>query len=116
MELEFEGAIAATTLRFHLQCQAIWDSVRRAPSESEWIALEKRLPPYDTVVEARVSLSGSRSVILGVVLARGRTPEGVWLNATTNSPLPAAWHPLEWRYPVGLDATPAQETAAPRRA
>jgi len=116
MELEFDGAITATALRFHLQCQVIWDSVRRVPTESEWTAIEKRLPPFDTVVEARVNLSGSRSVILGVVLTRSRSPEGQWLNATTSSPLPAAWRPLEWRYPAGLDVSQNQENMTPKRA
>jgi hypothetical protein len=115
MELEFDGAISATALRFHLQCQVIWDSVRRVPTETEWTAIEKRLPPFDTVVEARVNLSGSRSVILGVVLARSRSTEGQWLNATTSSPLPAAWRPLEWRYPAGLD-TSQQDNATSKRA
>lgn len=115
MELEFDGAITTDALRFHLQCQGIWDSVRRAPAEDEWILIEKRVPPFDTVVEARVNLSGSRSVILGVVLSRGRGPDGVWLNATTSAPLPAAWRPMEWRYPAGLEPKPA-ESASPRRA
>lgn len=116
MELEFDGAVTATALRFHLQCQSIWDSVRRGPPEAEWFAVEKRVPPFDTVVEARVTLSGSRSVILGVVLTQGRSPDGLWLNATTNSPLPAAWHVVEWRYPAGLEPTAAQDTASSRRA
>lgn len=121
MELEFDGAITATALRFHLQCQAIWDSVRRLPTESEWTLIEKRVPPFDEVVEARVNLSGSRSVILGVVLSHGRSPDGVWLNATTSLPLPAAWRPLEWRYPAGLEMPSVKspitgESATPRRA
>ena len=70
MELEFDGAVSATSVRFHLQCQSIWESVRRAPIDTDWIALEKRLPPFDTVVEARLDLGGSKSVILGVVRAR----------------------------------------------
>jgi hypothetical protein len=116
MELEFDGAISATALRFHLQCQVIWDSARRMATESEWTTVEKRVPPFDTVVEARVNLSGSRSVILGVVLTRSRTPDGQWLNATTSSPLPAAWRPLEWRYPAGLDVSHQHESATPKRA
>lgn len=116
MELEFDGAITATALRFHLQCQVIWDSVRRVPTETEWTSIEKRLPPFDSVVEARVNLSGSRSVILGVVLTRSRSPDGQWLNATTSSPLPAAWRPLEWRYPAGLDVSQSQDAVTPKRA
>lgn len=114
MELEFDGTASATTVRFHLQCQIIWDSVRRTPAESGWTSVEKRMPPFDTVVEARVSLSGSRTIILGVVLTRSRGSESVWLNATTTSPLPAAWRPLEWRHPNGVEAK--EDTATPRRA
>jgi hypothetical protein len=117
MELEFDGAVSARALRFHLQCQSAWEIARRAPVQAEWTPMGQALPPFDAVVEARLTMSGGRPVILGVVRVRSRGDDAAWMNATTNSPLPDAWTPLEWRYPPGLE--PAQspaESAAPKRA
>jgi hypothetical protein len=64
-------------------------------------------------VEARISLAGgARSLILNVMrICDGETGPIVWLNATTNSELPEAWRPMQWR---GLPITsPAPATVAP---
>jgi hypothetical protein len=114
IELEFDGTASSPSLRFHLQCHSLWETLRRRTDEPDWIAIETRLPPFDTVVEARLSLSGSRSVILGIVRVRGRAGASEWLNATTNSALPASWRPLEWRQPAGIEPSVAE--AAPKRA
>ena len=116
MELEFDGAASARVLRFHLQCQSAWDMARREPAADAWTDISANLPPFDAVVEARLNMGASRSVILGVV--RARTPDGAgcWMNATTQAPLPPAWLPVEWRYPA--DAEPAELLASstPKRA
>jgi len=117
MELEFDGAASAKALRFHLQCQSAWDAARRTPQASDWIPIGKALPPFDTPVEARLNMGTGRSVILGVSRLRG-AGEGAWLNATTHTPLPETWRPVEWRYPMGFEASEpiAAENAPPKRA
>jgi hypothetical protein len=100
MELEYEASAAHPSVRFHLRCQTLWDQAREAhrPSPSQWISVDEQLPPLRTVVEARVSLGGSRSIILNVMrVCDGETGPLVWLNATTNSQLPELWAPVEWR-------------------
>lgn len=98
MELEFEGA-QTPVLRFHLQCQSVWEAARQIPPSSAWTSVEFDLPPLHSIVEARLSLGESRSLILNVMrVCDGETGPVVWLNATTNSPLPETWHPVEWRH------------------
>jgi hypothetical protein len=98
MELEYDPSAPIPTVRFHLRCQAIWDSAREVPSPSQWISVVERPPPLHTVVEARISLGGSRSLILNIMrICDGETGPVVWLNATTNAQLPENWQPVEWR-------------------
>jgi hypothetical protein len=97
MELEFEGKDVQSVVRFHLQCQSVWDEVRQQRA-SPWTLVSIELPPLLQIVEARLALNESRSVILNVMrVNHGDTGPIVWLNATTNSPLPPNWQPLEWR-------------------
>jgi len=120
MELEYEGVrsgagggvdngtSAQSVFRFHLQCQSVWDEARQMRT-SPWIMVSQELPPLLHVVEARLSLNESRAIILNVMrINHGDTGPVVWLNATTNSPLPQHWEPIEWR-PVADQklATPA---------
>jgi len=97
MELEFEGA-PTPVLRFHLQCQSIWEAARQVPKAMAWTPVGYELPPLHTIVEGRLSLGESRSIILNIMrVCDGETGPVVWLNATTNSALPETWRPLEWR-------------------
>ncbi|MEJ1960171.1 MAG: hypothetical protein WDO56_00910 [Gammaproteobacteria bacterium] len=117
MELEYEDthAWASGVVRFHLQCQSVWDEMRQTGS-SPWTLISDELPPLRCIVEARLSLGQQRSIILNVMrINHGDTGPVVWLNATTNSQLPENWQPVEWR-PLGDQtlATPA-ELAAPGR-
>lgn len=97
MELEYEGTDRQSVIRFHLQCQSIWDEARQQ-LESAWTLVSEQLPPLLHLVEARLRLNESRNVILTVMrVNHGDTGPVVWLNATTNSPLPGNWQPVEWR-------------------
>ncbi len=120
MELEYDSASAISVVRFHLQCQAVWETERQAVTPSEWIPIERELPPLHTIVEVRLSLGESRVIILNVMrVCDGETGPVVWLNATTNSQLPENWRPIEWRAPPGHAAAPAsalQHLATTRRA
>jgi hypothetical protein len=117
MELEYEGSVENSVVRFHLQCQSIWESARRVPSASSWRSVEREPPPLHAVVEARLSMGESRVIILNVIrICDGETGPVVWLNATTNSPIPDTWSPLEWRSPtVAENATPAAAATQPAR-
>ena len=109
MELEYEGGEPQVVVRFHLQCQTVWDEMRYA-RDSAWTSIARELPPLLHVVEARLSLNQQRSIILNVMrVNHGDTGPIVWLNATTNSPLPQNWRPVEWR-PVADQqlATPSE--------
>ncbi len=98
MELEYEPPARIPIVRFHLRCQSIWDSARQSLSASQWVSVENEMPPLHTVVEARLSLSATRSIILNVMrVCDGETGPVVWLNATTNGQLPETWWPVEWR-------------------
>jgi len=115
MELEYEGDRSQTVVRFHLQCQAVWDEVRQARS-SPWTLVSQELPPLLHIVEARLTLSTQRAIILNVMrVNHGDTGPIVWLNVTTNSPLPANWQPVEWR-PVADQQLPTPAELAPGRA
>ena len=97
MELEYDGAFAQAVIRFHLQCQSAWDEVRQVRA-SPWTLVSEELPPLLHVIEARLSLKESRTIILNIMrINHGDTGPVVWLNATTNSPLPNNWQPVEWR-------------------
>ena len=115
MELEYEGAEPQAVVRFHLQCQSVWDEMRQART-SPWTLVSNELPPLLRVVEARLSLGQQRSIILNVMrVNHGDTGPIVWLNATTNSPLPQHWQPVEWR-PIADQqlATPAEMPSSDR--
>jgi hypothetical protein len=112
MELEYEGSEPQGVVRFHLQCQSVWDEMRQART-SPWTLVSAELPPLLHIVEARLSLSQQRSIILTVMrVNHGDTGPVVWLNATTNSPLPQNWQPLEWR-PVPDQQLPTPEEVTP---
>jgi hypothetical protein len=117
MELEFEPATDSQSLRFHLQCHSIWDAERRQPIEGAWAAVENSLPPFDMPIEARLGMGGGRTVVLGIMRMKSRGNESVWINAMTRSPLPAAWTPLEWRYPLGTEKSSEPDASStPKRA
>jgi hypothetical protein len=97
MELEYEGAHPVPVVRFHLQCQSVWDEARLMRA-APWTLVSTELPPLLQLVEARLALSESRTIILNIMrINHGDTGPVVWLNATTNSPLPEGWRPVEWR-------------------
>ncbi len=115
MELEYEPPARLTAVRFHLRCQSIWDVARQVPKPSQWISLRSEPPPLHTVVEARISLGGSRSIILNVMrVCDGDTGPVVWLNATTNERLPEAWRPVEWRVGPVLPTVPVAADPQPK--
>jgi hypothetical protein len=117
MELEYEPPATTPTVRFHLRCQSIWDVARQVPKPSQWISVQRELPPLHTMVEARLSLGGTRSIILNVMrVCDGETGPVVWLNATTNGQLPEAWHPIEWRHLPLPEQPPAAAPGLTRRA
>lgn len=120
MELEYDSPSVAGAVRFHLRCQSIWDLARQT---SQWLSVDEQLPPLHVLVEARVSLGGTRALILNVMrVCDGETGPIVWLNATTNGQLPPAWRPVEWRPPQSSDApmlpgsAPGLSAGMPRRA
>ena len=114
MELEYEDEPSRPVVRFHLQCQTVWDEVRQARA-SPWTLVAEELPPLLHVVEARLSLNQQRAIILNVMrVNHGDTGPIVWLNATTNSPLPAHWQPIEWR-PIADQQLPTPEQLTPGR-
>jgi len=117
MEVEFDTSTTPHVLRFHLQCHSAWDAVRRAPAPGDWTPMDHTLPPFDAIVEARLVMRGGRPVILSVMRARRGDKDAVWMNATTNLPLPDSWCPLEWRYPPALDSSEqTARSSAPKRA
>jgi len=112
MELEFEGA-SEIPVRFHLQCQSIWDAARLTPDAPLWTPVEQQLPPLHVMVEARLSLGEARAIILNVMRVWDQaTGAEVWLNANTNGPLPDNWRPLEWRNPGGAEVASAPSLEA----
>ena len=112
MELEYDSEPSQAVVRFHLQCQTVWDEVRQARS-SPWTLVSDELPPLLHIVEARLSLSQQRAIILNVMrVNHGDTGPIVWLNATTNSPLPPNWQPIEWR-PVADQQLPTPTELTP---
>jgi hypothetical protein len=113
MELEYEPPARTSTVRFHLRCQSIWDAARQALTPSQWISVQRQMPPLHTTVEARISLGGTRSLILNVMrVCDGETGPVVWLNAITNARLPDAWDPVEWRFLPMPEAPPVASLRA----
>ena len=113
MELEYEGQ--HPVVRFHLQCQSVWDEARLMRT-SPWTLVSNELPPLLQRVEARLALNESRTIILNIMrINHGDTGPIVWLNSTTNSPLPDGWRPIEWRALAGETlAAPADLAAVDR--
>ena len=119
MELEYEAAAPAQVVRFHLQCQSVWESERQERKPSAWTSIEMEMPPLHAVVEARITLGEGRVLILSVMrVCDGESGPVVWINATTNSQLPESWHPVEWRLPPERQQPEEvpQTKPAPRRA
>ncbi len=80
--------VRSNVVRFHLQCQSVWDEARQL-RRSPWTLVSNELPPLLHIVEARIGLHEQRALILTVMrINHGDTGPLVWLNATTNSPLP----------------------------
>jgi hypothetical protein len=118
MELEYE-APESHSIHFHLQCLSAWEVERHGPCEPLWTDLEQQLPPLEHTVEARLTLSGGRSIILSIMRTCDRDSGAtLWLNATTNTALPENWRPREWRFPPGHEppVTADDPLVAPRRA
>jgi len=83
----------------------------------EWRHVAEELPPFGVIVEARVSLSEKRSIILSVMCAEcGAAAAVSWVNSTTGGPLREGWRPLEWRYAAGSALQPSAASAVHRRA
>jgi hypothetical protein len=111
-ELQFELSPTSSPFRFHRQCHAIWNEVREEYRPPEWHLVSEQLPPFGVLVEARVSLGETRSIILGLICATDADAGTcTWVNATTRAALPADWRPLEWRHPSGR-TTESQRGAA----
>jgi hypothetical protein len=125
-ELQLDLSPSVPTVRLHRQCHSIWNEAREAfEPVNAWRPAAEELPPYGALIEARVSLNGTRSIILSVICLKvppvppSSEPGHAWINATTQRALPNGWRPLEWRFPAG--ETPATEpqqsdSSFPRRA
>lgn len=104
-ELQLDLAPTAPTVKLHRACHSIWNEAREAfePSNA-WRAAAEELPPFGALVEARVRLSGTRSIILNVICLKSppvppaSEPGCAWINATTQRALPDGWGVVEWRY------------------
>jgi hypothetical protein len=116
-ELQMDSSNAATVVRLHRLCHAVWDTVRQEALPGPWIAVSDLLPPIDTVVESRVSLGETRSIVLNVVRVHASGAPG-WLNPLTREPLPAGWQPIAWRQPAIPGAEPSSpgDTSVSQRA
>lgn len=105
-ELQIDLALSAESVRFHRQCHTIWNEAREQHQRGGWRSVEHDPPPIGALVEARISLGETRSVILSITRLAELQPtttepdaSGGWINATTGGPLPIGWRPLEWRPP-----------------
>ncbi len=109
-ELQLDLSAPAESVRLHRECHAVWSEVREEYSAAhDWRAVAEQLPAFGAQVEARVSLTGGRTVIFNLVcLKPAPSAPPSWINTTTGGPLPEGWRPIEWRY---LDATKAESTA-----
>ncbi|HTT01499.1 MAG TPA: hypothetical protein VMG11_05360 [Steroidobacteraceae bacterium] len=128
-ELQLDVSAPGDAVRFHRECHAIWESVRAesAPDAAEqWTSVSRALPALGELVEGRVSLSDSRSLVLTLKWMRdSETGALLWVNATTMAPLPEGWLPSAWRHyvagqtqsqPEAADAATVQQTSIPKRA
>lgn len=120
-ELQLDLAPSGETIRFHRLCHSLWSEEREVSDPRDWRPVSRELPPSGVVVEARLSLSGRRSIVLSVIYLssprhRLEDPSGeqasaaapVWLNATTRGPLPEGWLPIEWRPMPGSSPSRAE--------
>jgi hypothetical protein len=102
-ELQFDLAPESIPLRFHRQCHSIWNEVREEYRPPEWYPVSEQLPPSGTLVEARVRLGATRSIILNLICSSSPAAgASVWVNGTTGDPLPEGWHPIEWRHSASV--------------
>lgn len=120
-ELQLDLSAPSQSVRFHRQCHSIWNEVREEYSPAnDWRSADEQPPPPGALVEARLSLGGTRSVILNVIcLKEPSAPSSSWINATTGGPLPEGWRPIEWRYLSGAKAESAaqpSDSSLPKRA
>ena len=99
-ELQFDLSPSSASLRFHRQCHSIWIEVREEYRAPEWRLVSEQLPPYGTLVETRVRLAATRSIILNLICSSSAAAGEpcIWVNGTTGDPLPEGWHPIEWRH------------------
>ncbi|MGH8149304.1 MAG: hypothetical protein ACRETB_04915 [Steroidobacteraceae bacterium] len=125
-ELEFGRAPSEPTVRLHRECHSVWNEAREAfePAKA-WHPAAEELPPRGALVEARVSLSGTRSIILSVICLKvppvppSSEPGHTWINATTQRALPDGWCAMEWRFLGGENPQTSPERSDcsfPRRA
>ncbi|HUN27160.1 MAG TPA: hypothetical protein VMU67_12705 [Steroidobacteraceae bacterium] len=82
----------------------------------DWHHVADELPPRGLCVEARVSLSKTRTLILNVTWLEADAAAVSWLNSTTGGPLHEGWRPVEWRYAARSDALVPSAAPAPKRA
>jgi hypothetical protein len=100
-ELQFDLTPSSSPIRFHRKCRSIWNEVRNEYRPPEWWLVSEQLPPIGALVEARVSLGETRSIILSLLCSGDpATGEYTWVNGTTGAPLPEGWHAVEWRHPT----------------
>ncbi|MGB6451867.1 MAG: hypothetical protein WBE92_14045 [Steroidobacteraceae bacterium] len=120
-ELQLDLSMPSESVRFHRQCHTIWsEALENYLPAHDWRPVAEELPPFGALVEARLSLGEARSLILNVRCLEAAPPAPAsWINATTGTPLPEGWRPVEWRYPPGAEAeaTPQPfDSSLPRRA
>ncbi len=120
-ELQLDLSAPAQSVRFHRQCHTIWNEVREEFSPAnDWHPVAEQLPPFEALVEVRVSLTGGRSVILNAIcLKEPSAPSSTWINATTGGPLPESWRPIEWRHLTSTQpesSAPPTDSSLPKRA
>ena len=118
-EPEFELQLESNSshvVRFHRRCHSIWEAARQ--ESLQWTPVTQAAPPPSMPVEARIAMTEGRSLILDVICQPdGPSGAAVWLNATTQAPLPAGWQPLEWRRSArSVEPPPPVETSIPKRA
>jgi hypothetical protein len=107
-ELQFDLLPASTSLRFHRHCHAIWSEVREEYRPPEWCLVSEQLPPFGSLVEARVRLGATRSIILNLICSSASSGAGTWVNGTTGDPLPEGWQPIEWRHAASVSGEPGR--------
>jgi hypothetical protein len=108
-EVQFDLSPQSVSLRFHRQCHSIWSDVREEYRPPEWYLVSEQLPPIGALVEARVRLGATRSIILNLICSSSAATAGAgaWVNGTTGDSLPEGWQPIEWRHAAGAPGEPA---------